>query len=53
VEESISGLNYGSLALQPADLLAPLSEQTMLSLGLRGLLHPGFRRISHPHRRRI
>jgi len=23
VEESISGLNYGSLALQPADLLAP------------------------------
>ena len=31
VEESISGLNYGSLALRPADLLAPLSEQTTLS----------------------
>ena len=52
VEESISGLNYGSLALQPADLLAPLSEQTTLSPSLRGLLHPGFRRIGHPHRRR-
>jgi hypothetical protein len=52
VEESISGLNYGSLTLQPADLLAPLSEQTTLSPGLRGLLHPGFRRIGHPHRRR-
>ena len=51
VEESISGLNYGSLALQPADLLAPLSEQTTLSPSLRGLLHPDFRRTGHPHRR--
>ena len=53
VEESISRLNYGSHALQPADLLAPLSEQTRLSPSLRGLLHPGFRRIGRPHRRRI
>jgi hypothetical protein len=52
VEESISRLNYGSHALQPADLLAPLSEQTRLSPSLRGLLHPGFRRIGRPHRRR-
>ena len=53
VEESISRLNHGSHALQPADLLAPLSEQTRLSPSLRGLLHPGFRRIGRPHRRRI
>jgi hypothetical protein len=53
VEESISRLNYGSHALRPADLLAPLSEQTRLSPSLRGLLHPGFRRIGRPHRRRI
>ena len=48
VEESISRLNYGSHALQPADLLALLSE-TRLSPSLRGLLHPGFRRIGRPH----
>jgi len=42
-----SRLNYGSHSLQPADLLAPLSEQTKLSPSLRGLLHPGFRRIGH------
>ena len=47
------GLTTIRFALQPADLLPPLSEQTTLSPSLRGLLHPGFRRIGHPHRRRI
>src|SRR5205085_1016349 len=31
----------------------PLSEQTRLAPSLRGLLHPGFQKFSHPHRRRI
>ena len=53
VKESISRLNYDSHTLQPADLLAPLSEQTKLSPSLRGLLRPGFRRFGRPHRRRI
>jgi len=34
-------------------LLAPLSELTRFSPSQRGLLLPGFRRIGHPHRRRI
>jgi len=52
-EERDSGLNYGSLTLRPAALLALLSEQTRLVSGPRGLLHPGFRRFGHPLRRRI
>src|SRR5271170_6771798 len=42
-----SELNYGSLALQPVDLFALLTDRTELSLSCRGLLLPGFRRISH------
>jgi len=34
-------------------LLALLSELTGLAPGQRGLLLPGFRRIGHPHRRRV
>ena len=49
----ISGLHYGSLSLRPADLLALLSERAKLSPSPRGLLLPGFRRIGHPHRRRV
>jgi hypothetical protein len=44
---------YGSLALQPVELLAPLTDLTRLSPSQRGLLLPGFRRLGHPHRRRI
>jgi hypothetical protein len=47
------GLPTVRFRLQPADLLAPLSERTRLSPSPRGLLLPGFRRIGHPHRRRI
>ncbi len=46
--ESVSELNYSSLALQPADLLAPLTDQTQLSLSLRELLLPGFHQNGHP-----
>src|SRR6202011_6393926 len=53
VREIISRLNYGSLALRPAALLALLSEQTGFSSSLRGRLRPGFRRFGHPPRRRI
>jgi hypothetical protein len=53
VGSPISGLDYGSLSLRPVDLLAPLSELTRFSPSQRGLLLPGFRRIGHPHRRRI
>jgi hypothetical protein len=49
----ISGLTYGSLSLQPVDLLAPLSEPTRLPPSRRGLVPPGFRRFGHPLRRRI
>jgi hypothetical protein len=52
-EEPFSRLNYGSLALQPVALLAPLSEQTGFAPSLRGRLLPGFRRFGHPRRRRI
>jgi hypothetical protein len=31
----------------------PLSEPTGSLTSRRGLLHPGFRRLGHPHRRRI
>ena len=40
-EECFSRLDYGSLALRPAALLALLSEQTRLTSSLRGRLHPG------------
>ena len=53
MREIISRLNYGSLALRPAALLALLSEQTGFSSSLRGRLRPGFRRFGHPPRRRI
>jgi hypothetical protein len=53
VGSPISGLDYGSLSLRPVDSLAPLSELTRFSPSQRGLLLPGFRRIGHPHRRRI
>jgi hypothetical protein len=52
-EECFSRLDYGSLSLRPVALLAPLSEQTRLVSSHRGRLHPGFRRLGHPHRRRI
>ena len=52
-EECFSRLDYGSLALRPAALLALLSEQTRLTSGLRGRLHSGFQRLGHPCRRRI
>jgi len=52
-EECFSRLDYGSLTLRPAALLAPLSEQTRLMSGPRGRLHPGLRRFGHPPRRRI
>jgi hypothetical protein len=53
VRGDFSRLRYGSLALQPAALLALLSERTGLTPSPRGLLLPGFRRLGHPHRRRI
>lgn len=53
VRETISGLNYGSLSLRPADLFALLSELTRLSPCQRGLVLPGFRRFGRPRRRRI
>jgi hypothetical protein len=43
----ISELHYSSLALQPADLFALLTDQTQLSLCLQGLLLPGFHQNSH------
>jgi len=52
-EECISRLDYGSLTLRPAALLALLSEQTRLASSHRGRLHPGFQRLGHPRRRRI
>ena len=52
-EECFSRLDYGSLALRPAALLALLSELTRLASSQRGRLHPGFRRFGHPPRRRI
>jgi D-ala-D-ala dipeptidase len=52
-EECISRLDYGSLTLRPAALLALLSEQTRLASSPRGRLHPGFQRLGHPRRRRI
>jgi hypothetical protein len=51
--DAISELHYGLLSLRPVDLLAPLSELTGTCPSQRGLLLPGFRRIGHPHRRRI
>jgi hypothetical protein len=42
----ISELYNGSLALQPADLFALLTDQTRLSPCLRGLLLPGFHQNS-------
>ena len=43
----ISELHNSSLALQPADLFALLTDQTRLSPCLRGLLLPGFHQSSH------
>ncbi len=43
----ISELHYGSLALQPADLFALLTDQTQLSPCLRGLLLPVFHQSCH------
>jgi hypothetical protein len=53
VGNHISRLHYGSLSLRPVDLLALLSELTRSSPSRRGLLLSGFRRIGHPHRRRL
>ena len=52
-EGKFSRLNYGSLALRPAALLALLSELTRFAPSQRGRLLPGFRRFGHPLRRRI
>ena len=52
-EGAFSRLDYGSLALRPVALLALLSELTRLASSQRGRLHPGFRRLGHPPRRRI
>ena len=52
-EGKFSRLNYGSLALRPAALLALLSELTRFASSQRGRLLPGFRRFGHPLRRRI
>jgi len=49
----ISELAYRSLALQPVDLFALLTDRTQLSPCLRGLLLPGFRRGGCPPRRWI
>jgi hypothetical protein len=46
--EVISELYNSSLALQPADLFALLTDQTRLSPCLRGLLLPGFHQSSRP-----
>jgi hypothetical protein len=46
--EVISELHNSSLALQPADLFALLTDQTRLSPRLRGLLLPGFHQNSRP-----
>jgi hypothetical protein len=51
--DPFSRLHYGSLSLQPVDLLAHQSELTRSSPSQRGLLLPGFRRIGLPLRRRI
>ena len=50
---AFSRLDYGSLSLRPVVLLALLSELTRLPSSHRGRLHPGFRRLGHPPRRRI
>jgi len=52
-EVCFSRLDYGSLTLRPAALLAPCQKQARLVSGPRGRLHPGFRRFGHPLRRRI
>ena len=52
-EGKFSRLNYGSLALRPAALLALLSELTRFASSQRGRLLPGFRRFGRPRRRRI
>ena len=52
-EGKFSRLNYGSLALRPAALLALLSELTRFASSHRGRLLPGFRRVGHPRRRRV
>jgi hypothetical protein len=46
--EVISELYNGSLALQPADLFALLTDQTRPSPCLRGLLLPGFHQKQSP-----
>lgn len=43
----ISEFHNSSLALQPADLFALLTDQTRLSLCLQGLLLPGFHQSCH------
>ena len=43
----ISELHYSSLALQPADLFALLTDRTQLALCPQGLLLPGFHQNSH------
>src|ERR1035441_4791798 len=52
-EGKFSRLDYGSLALRPVAWLALLSEQTGFAPSLRGRLHPGFRSVWSPPRRRI
>ena len=49
----ISGLTYGSLSLRPVDLLAPLVGANQVFTQPTGAFTSGFRRIGHPHRRRI
>jgi hypothetical protein len=45
----ISKLHYRSLALQPVDLFALLTDRTQLSLCPQGLLLPGFHQDGHPN----
>ena len=52
-EESNFGTYLRFAYVTTCRLARPLSEATKLSPSLRGLLHPGFRRIGHPHPRRI
>jgi hypothetical protein len=49
----ISELDYGSLALRPADWLTHLTDRTGFSSSHRGFLMPGFRRFGPPHLRRL
>jgi len=55
--DSRGGVHFGAklrfACATTCRLARPLSEQTKLLPSLRGLLHQGFRRIGHPHRRRI